>query len=464
MLIGNFINMRILLDQAVHDHRNKGNNALLEIALDRFRAYWPDASFEVLSISPHFCRVYIPGTAPISPYDLWETGKSLEKMHRYMPTMMWQLLFETRERLQHNTGFTSSARKLRQLIASPRKHDAPQHDEEQADEIEGSTELITADQSLAEPTAPYSRIADYDLYVPTGGGYMCDFDQRFLYSMFDRLEAAVNHGVPAVMVGQGIGPIEDPNLRARAREVLPMLDYIMIREERVARPLLDLLNVPQHKAIMTGDDAIELAYQVRKNELGTGIGLSLRVAAYTQVDDQHINAIHPVILKAAQKYGAELIAAPIDVNEADIRYIEAMMKGHNKRSSSWMRFESTAHLINRISRCRMMITGTFHGAVFALGQGIPVIALAKSVEYTNKLVGLTTEYGEEGCQVIDLSAANMPQKLEEVIERAWTEADRLRPSLLQQSKRQIDLGQAAYQKIYDLVEMRRQEKHRVSIN
>ncbi|HUM67659.1 MAG TPA: polysaccharide pyruvyl transferase family protein [Chloroflexota bacterium] len=453
-----------MLDQAVHDHRNKGNNALLEVPLDRFRRHWPEASFEVLSISPHFCRVYIPGAIPISPYDLWETGRGLEGMHRYMPKTMWQLLFEMRERLQHNTGIVSSARKLRQVLTSSRNQDAPQYDGERGEEVVGSVEPMATEQSPPEPSLPYSRIADYDLYAPTGGGYMCDFDQRFLYSMFDRMEAAVNYGVPVVMVGQGIGPIEDQNLRARAREVLPMLDYIMIREERVARPLLDLLNVPQHKAIMTGDDAIELAYQARKSHLGTGIGLSLRVAAYTQVDDRHINAIHPVILQAARKYGAELIAAPIDVNEADIRYIEAIMKGHNKRSSSWMRFESTAHLINRISRCRIMITGTFHGAVFALGQGIPVIALAKSVEYTNKLAGLTTEFGEEGCQIINLNEDNVAQQMGAAIDFAWSAAERLRPYLLQQAKRQIDLGYIAYQKIYDLVEMRRQERHRVSIN
>jgi hypothetical protein len=62
--------MRILLDQAVHDHKNKGNNALLEVALTRLRKFWPEATFEVISIAPHFCEVYIPGTTPVRPYYL----------------------------------------------------------------------------------------------------------------------------------------------------------------------------------------------------------------------------------------------------------------------------------------------------------------------------------------------------------------------------------------------------------
>ncbi len=439
--------MRILLDQAVHDHRNKGNNSLLEVPLARLRRRWPEASLEVLSISPHFCKVYLPGTTPISPYDLLEKGKRLEAAHRFVPRPVWQLLFEARERLRQAKGSNADT-----TAHSPKPH------HEQA---ETTSESPMPPKDAPIPVAVrYGRIADYDLYMPTGGGYMCDFDQRFLYSMFDRLEAAVAHGVTAVMVGQGIGPIEDPNLRARASQVLPLLDYILIREERVARPLLELLNVPPEKAIMTGDDAIELAYAARKSSLGTGIGLSLRIAAYTQVDNAHINAIRPIIRQAAQNHDAELVAAPIDVNEADLRYIEAIMAGYPRRSSSWMKFESTTHLINRISRCRIMIAGTFHGAVFALGQGIPVIALAKSVEYQNKLTGLTTEFGQEGCQVIHLHEADMPQKLAHAIETAWLAADQLRPHLLQQAKRQIDLSLAAYEKIYDLVETRQQEKRR----
>ncbi|GIK40318.1 MAG: hypothetical protein BroJett011_41510 [Chloroflexota bacterium] len=333
-----------------------------------------------------------------------------------------------------------------------------QHHEQEVNSGTG-TDIDTEPVEMAQsPAELYSEIANYDLYIPTGGGYMCDFDKRFLFQMFDRIEAAVTHGVPVVMVGQGIGPMEDPALLERARQVLPSVDYLMVREERIARPLLDSLNVAQSKVIMTGDDAIEPAYQARTNKLGTGIGLSLRVAAYTQVNEKHIAAIRPVVLQAAKKYSAELIAAPIDVNEADMNYIEEIMKGHNKISSAWQKFETTSDVIKRISRCRVMIGGTFHGAVFALGQGIPVVALAKSVEYYNKLAGLTAEFGKEGCQVIDLNEENLQEKLSEAVDFAWSAAEQLRPQLLEQAKRQIDLGYVAYQKIVDLVETKRQAK------
>lgn len=449
--------MRILLDQSVHDHRNKGNNALLEVALNRLRGFWPEATFEVLSISPHFCRVYIPDTFPVSPYNLDRTESNLETLHQLMPKPLWRVLFELREGLHNQTNFTLSAGGLRSMMSSRLRRNSAQVDplHELATEMDTEPDSGQIDQPPAEI---YHKIANYALYIPTGGGYMCDSDKRFLFQMFDRLEAAVSHGVPTVMVSQGVGPMEDPDLLARAKEVLPLLDYIMIREEQVARPLLDSLNVPQSKVIMTGDDAIDLAYQARKNNSGTGIGLSLRVAGYTQVNERHIAAIRPIVLQAAQKYNAELVAAPIDVNEADISYIEEIMKGHNKRSSSWQKFESTSEIIRRISRCRVMIGGTFHGAVFALGQGIPVVALAKTVEYFNKLSGLTAEFGKEGCQVIDLNAENLQERLSEAISFAWSNAEQLRPHLLKQAERQIDLGTAAYQKIFDLVEAKHQAK------
>lgn len=129
-----------------------------------------------------------------------------------------------------------------------------------------------------------------------------------------------------------------------------------------------------------------------------------------------------------------------------------LMHGYGQTSASWKKFESTAEIIKRISRCRIMITGTFHGAVFAISQGIPVIGLAKSVEYRNKISGLATEFGAEGCQIIDMKGPNYAAHLASAIEFAWSNAERLRPHLLREAKRQIDLGHLAYAQIRGRVE------------
>jgi polysaccharide pyruvyl transferase WcaK-like protein len=98
-----------------------------------------------------------------------------------------------------------------------------------------------------------------------------------------------------------------------------------------------------------------------------------------------------------------------------------------------------------------MISGTFHGAVFALGQGIPVVALAVTDEYRMKLSGLAAEFGEKGCQIVNMGDCNFEQSLRDAIEFAWLSADQLRPQLLEDAERQIKLGIKGYEKIFKFI-------------
>ena len=430
--------MRILFDQSVHDHRNSGNNALLEVTRTRFRMFWAQARFDVLSISPYFCQVYLDDVNPVAPENFSERQGRLTAIFKLIPKPIWRLVFELREQLKREkTG----------ELTSTVKDGGPDQANVNLEAEVGESGVGAADL--------YPAMGQYDLYVPTGGGYLCDSDKRFLFALFDRLEAAHAKGVLTVMVGQGIGPLEDLELRKRASEVLPKLDYLLTREEKLTRPLLDSLGVPAEKVLMTGDDAIEPAYLARKEKIGTGIGLSLRVAAYTDFHRGHINAIRPAIFAAAAKYKATLVSAPIDANDADKEFVAELMHGYHRIFSNWRKFESTAAIIDRISHCRIMITGTFHGAVFALSQGIPVIGLANSIEYRNKLSGLATEFGAEGCQILMLKDESLDENLRKAIDFTWSSAERLRPQLLEAARRQVELGHAAYRKIYSLVESRR---------
>jgi polysaccharide pyruvyl transferase WcaK-like protein len=431
--------MRILLDQAVHDHRNQGNNALLDVALKRFRTYWPDAEINIISIAPHLCRLYFPDAFPVSPVTLEKHSGRIDVLHKPMLKPVWRLLFEMRDA----AVIKKAAGSIRRSRQAPRLPD-------------DGTYQAGGDEPLSPvDTDEYRHMADYDLYVPTGAGYMCDSDKQFLLKVFDRLEKAVELGVSTVMVGQGIGPMEDRDLIRRGREVLPHVDYIMIREERFARSILNMLGVPPEKIYMTGDDAIEPAYQARMADLGRGFGLSLRLAHYTKVNAETVKSLKPLIIQKAKQYNAKLIPVPIDINDADKKYVDDVISGYRKADSSWSKFDTYTALIERTRKCRVMITGTFHAAVFAVSQGIPVIALANSTEYMNKTLGLTAEFGEDGCRVISLSDPDFERRFSEAVDHAWASADELRPQLLEAARRQISLGHLAYQKIYSLVEARK---------
>jgi polysaccharide pyruvyl transferase WcaK-like protein len=444
--------MRILLDQAVHDHRNKGNNALLLVAMRRLRRMWPAAQFDAVSVSPHFCRVFLDGATPVSSEGLLPIHTRLDALHQCVPKAIWHLMFEFRECRINGSGDQLTQHPRGEAVGS-RPHSA----------TEGNDDILAATPKLEDYVAPRANafrqldqrneLAKYDLYLPTGGGYLCDTDERFVMPLLDRLESAVSLGVPTVMVGQGVGPLTREKLRRRAAEVLPQVHYIFVREQRLARPLLAGLRVPPEKVIMTGDDAIELAYRLRRNSIGRGLGLGIRVNPATEVLPDDIEKLAPMVERAAARARATIIAAPISYyhHESDIVPIRSMTRGSKRDDSSWRKFEPLPAFIGRVGRCRVMLSGTFHAAAFALAQGIPVVAVARSTEYYDKLAGLLREFEPDGGTIVHLDDPDWVAKSEAAIASAWESAERVRPHLLERARRQIDMGYAGYARIRDVI-------------
>jgi colanic acid/amylovoran biosynthesis protein len=124
-------------------------------------------------------------------------------------------------------------------------------------------------------------------------------------------------------------------------------------------------------------------------------------------------------------------------------------------TSHW-RFETPLEIIKQIASCRLVVTGAFHTAVFALSQGIPAVGLAKSIMYIDKFKSLVDQFGS-GCQVICIDTPDLSERLTNAIDEAWDSAEQVRPGLLEAAAWQIELGHAAYRRLYELVESRRQD-------
>ena len=434
--------MRILLDQSAHDMRNKGNNALLETAMQRLHSFWPEASFEVITDAPSLLKMQYPNTSAINPEDLGIIQTRFDRYKHLVPRSILWLLIEVREELLHQRYWK---------IKPVKHHDLPIPAVDRFIEKE-NPESHSYLQPDSRKTNLQSVISKFDLFVASGGGYMTDTDKPMLWSLFDRLEAAIARGVPTAMVGQGIGPIKDPELLDRAREILPSVGLILYRNRRNGLPLLRSLGVLPEKIVLTGDDAVEMTYHERLGELGRGIGVSLRVAHYTQVSSGHIDSIRTALHTAAGKYKAPLIAVPISsyYQESDATHIKKLLDGYGQKSISWRKFDSPLDAIRRTGKCRVMDTGTYHGAIFALGQGIPVIGIASSDEYFDKLSELSDEF-PAGIHVLRLNTDFSPSQLITAIDTAWNTAAELRPQLLQAALRQIEWGKAGYQRLRDLV-------------
>lgn len=428
--------MRIIFDSAVYDLRNKGNLALLLTAIDRISRMFPDADLQVLTSAPHILRLYCPTAIPLDP----DGQPVVRNWIDQLPLPILRLVLEGREEIWHRLpglGRYLTRASWRGGLAHASAED--------------TVKPMNKPVASPSPEASLDFLNDCDFYVATGAQYMSDPCWKEALIVLARLQRAIQLNIPAVMVGQGIGPIKNLELRARAAQVLPLVDYIFIRDNVTVPPLLTELGVDPTRVIMTGDDAIEMVYQLRSAVPGKAIGVSLRAGPYTQIDENHLGVIRQALEQAVVKRAVNLLSIPIShsLHEQDDRVLERLIADLNHTARRW-RFDSPQDIVKQVGHCRIMVTGTFHAAIFALAQGIPVVGLVKSIFYQNKFLGLVEQFGP-GCQIVSLDDPAFAETLMRAIDVAWESAEQVKPELLAAAARQIEMGTAAYRKLFGLV-------------
>jgi hypothetical protein len=202
--------------------------------------------------------------------------------------------------------------------------------------------------------------------------------------------------------------------------------------------------------VTTGDDAVELAYRLRGRDPGDGVGLALRRARYADVADTDAVRVARVVRAVADRRGVPVVRVPISAvpHERDDRAIEAALGGTLTSANTapgWPRAP-----IDQVSRCRVLVAGSYHAAVFALAQGIPAIGLAGSAYYVEKFRGLADQF-DGHCAVVRLGGSDVADRLERALNTAWDSADELRGPLLEAAERQVEAGQRAYARLADVV-------------
>jgi colanic acid/amylovoran biosynthesis protein len=98
----------------------------------------------------------------------------------------------------------------------------------------------------------------------------------------------------------------------------------------------------------------------------------------------------------------------------------------------------------------LVVTGSYHGAVFALAQGIPAVGLAGSEYYVAKFRGLAEQFGG-GCEVVGLDQPRLEARLEAAVEDGWRSMPALGPRLVRAAERQVAHGRDAYRDLHRIV-------------
>jgi colanic acid/amylovoran biosynthesis protein len=424
--------MKILVDNGCYDLVNLGDVSMLQVTINRLRDLWPNASINVVSRSNRLLKKFCPQTLIIYPkyrYEWYKTGKLMGRCYRLAPDCFKKNMLKFEKKMWEN--FRSISIWMYQQKISRKNIDSNiNYIEKYLDAFYGA-----------------------DLVVASGGGYITDDFKWHIDKLLNTLETAAHLGIPTAMFGQGLGPINDSELLSRVKAVLPLVDLIAIRETRSSKPLLDSLGVNPENIIVTGDDAIETAYSKHSVKIATGIGVNMRAASYSKVNVSLLEIVGKTLHEAGKKYAAPLIPLPISMDpvESDVALIRKLLSLNGDFPVGIRNPDEVVAVIEQVKRCRIVISGSYHSAVFALALGIPAICIANSQYYMNKFAGLADQFGV-GCDVISADQPSLSEAIRDSIDKAWKSAKKLKPLLLKSAKRQVEFSRLAYQRIYNLLE------------
>jgi polysaccharide pyruvyl transferase WcaK-like protein len=405
--------LRVAVQTGSYELDNLGDRAMLEVLIDRLRELHPGTRISVFARDAERVRSLERAVEqiPVEQKREWAMIRSLYLgVRRAIPTADWFM------RRRRPVWYESILRiKARALV---------------------NAEVL----------------ANTDMLIVSGGGFITDVFPGQAWPVLERMAAAIRQNVPFALVGQGIGPLRDPALLQKAREVLPHAKLIAVRETIYSLPLLLEIGVARASIAATGDDAIEPAYEARSETPGTMLGVNFRVAEYAGITQWDVDRLRPTMRSVASRLETEMVALPVCIvdsveSASDSAVLTQLV---DPRVSADPDPLTPAALIERIRSCRVVVTGSYHAAVFALAQGIPAICVFNTEYYGNKFRGLADEFGA-GCIAIDKSRPEFVEVLVASIDTLWARADQMRPSLLRAAAAQISAGDEAYSRLADIL-------------
>jgi polysaccharide pyruvyl transferase WcaK-like protein len=367
--------VRILIDQSGYDMLNLGDVAMLQSCVARLRTQWPDSEIMVITHEPRRLAFYCPNTIAIRAVPDLPFFRHLPRRARLIFEQAWKL----------TAPYLSGYLRRRPVV----------------------------DQPITAIAAVYAA----DLVVASGGSYVTDTWWWHAAGVLSLLSLAQRLGKSTAMFGQGIGPMHMRTLRAQARTVLPRLTVLGLREAQMGRGLALALGVRPNALVVTGDDALELTGDAGTPD-GDALGLSVRVSGYAGVDLVTAKAIGELTLEIAAALNAPIVALPVSRHAADADVLRMLLMPSSRTGEVVNDPKTPEALLAAVASCRVVVTGSYHAAVFGLAQGVPTVCFTRSSYYDAKFGGLQALF-PGACFVLSLDMPDFPKRLRTAIQQAW---------------------------------------------
>jgi colanic acid/amylovoran biosynthesis protein len=441
---------RILIDQSGYDLLNVGDVAMVQSCVIRLRRLWPGADIMVICHAPERLASYCPGTTAIGqtlaglPF-----LRILPRRPRLAAEQAWKMAapyFSCRFRPGGARGGRLSPRGVRG-DGSPRE----------------KSKQSPGRGRPGRPRTAIQAVRAADLVVASGGGYLTDTWWWHAAGVLSLLRLAQRLGKPTAMFGQGVGPISERGggsraLCLQARTVLPRLAVLGLREDLIGKDLAISLGVPSGAVAVTGDDALELIPEASAADGsahgGGALGLSMRVSPYAGVDQTAAETVGDLVVQAAEAFRAPIVALPVSRYpvDGDLDALRALL--HPERSGAGIVLHDLATpdaLITAAAGCRVIVTGSYHAAVFGLARGVPAVCLTRSAYYDAKFAGLRALFSG-ACLVVPLDQPDLAGRLGQAIDQAWHLPAQARDDARKAAAGQRQAGRRAYARFRDVVE------------
>jgi polysaccharide pyruvyl transferase WcaK-like protein len=416
--------MNILLDCSNYfgSWSNLGDVALFQAAGWRLTELFPKATIRILTAAPSIIREQCK---PLEP--LW-----CENVH----TRQW-FLSEASSKWPLDCRWPIR----RGLLAVARASGFPPL-------VRGrSRELL----GLPGVEAYFQSLWSADLVLLTGGGYFTEDFAEHTIGLLDTLAGAQRLGRPTAIMSPGFEPVTNSDVVAKAKAVLPNVALVGCRDRLTSPGVLRTFGVADSRVAVTGDDAIEVAIAGTRERSAHALGFNVRIAPYSQVTEPLARLIGAAVTDAARQCCAPILGLPINlVAPSDWAAIECALDGTNAVRDGAPPPATPADLVRHVERCRAVVTGSYHAAVFALACGVPVVALAMSDHYRRKFQGLADLF-QCGCEVIDLMVGAPAERIRAGAIKAWHEADALHEPLRAKALQLLEVQREFWKRLRDLV-------------
>ena len=300
-----------------------------------------------------------------------------------------------------------------------------------------------------------------DAVIATGGGYFTDSFEQHALGILINLASAQSMSTPTACFGQGIGPIHSKALKECVGTVLSKCNTLLLREDFQSSKSLKELGISSDQFSLTGDDALELIPDTQTTSSASTdkicIGLTIRCADYSGVRSDRIAFLKNELEDLSDEYSCSFCPLPIDLLDPesnDMTHALQMLE-NLPITDDFAKPESPEDVIRTAGVCSVNITGSYHSALFAIAQGVPVVAVQSNDYYAGKFGGLESLFPNSIHRYNPNTAGD--GILKELISAALETPENIRESWISISSKLREKGREGYHKFFDALPTRKIE-------